>query len=176
VFYGASTPFGRPTPTPAQLEAITQEDLKTYHAARYHNAPDTLIGIAGDVKPNEIFDKLQKALAGWRSAGGTNALPTADFTPKEKTTIYLVDRPGSTQTALSFGNIGIRRTDPDYFPLCWRNRILGATPTVVFSRSCARTRVYLRRLFVLSAPKYPVSGARARTSATRSPSPRSVSS
>ena len=84
IYYGANTPFGRSTPTPAQFEAITQADLRTYYAARYHNAPDTLIGIAGDVKPKEIFEKLQKALANWKSASGTNALPTADFTPKEK--------------------------------------------------------------------------------------------
>jgi predicted Zn-dependent peptidase len=156
VYYGANTPFGRPTPTPAQLQAITQQDLKTYHAARYHNAPDTLIGVAGDVKPNEIYDKLQKALAGWKPATGTNALPTADFTPKEKTAIYLVDRPGSAQTALSFGNIGIRRTDPDYFPLLLANRILGGDANGRLFQKLREDKGYTYGAYSsLAAPKYP---------------------
>lgn len=156
MFYGADTPFGRLTPTPAQLQAITQEDLKSYYAARYHNAPDTLIGVAGDVKPKDIYDKLQKALANWTTASGTNALPTADFTPKEKTTIYLVDRPGSAQTALSFGNIGIRRTDPNYFPLLLANRILGADSNGRLFQKLREDKGYTYGAYSsLSSPKYP---------------------
>jgi zinc protease len=156
VYYGANTPFGRQSPTPAQIEAITPGDLKTYHAARYHNAPDTLIGIAGDVKPKEIFEKLQKALAGWQSASGTNALPNADFTPKEKTTIYLVDRPGSAQTLLTFGNIGIRRTDPNYFPLLLANRVLGADANGRLFQKLREDKGYTYGAYSsLSTPKYP---------------------
>jgi predicted Zn-dependent peptidase len=156
VYYGANTPFGRPTPTPAQLQAITREDLKTYHAARYHNAPDTLIGVAGDVKPKDIYDKLQKALAGWKAASGTNALPEGNFAPKEKTTIYLVDRPGSTQTALSFGNIGIRRTDPNYFPLLLANRILGGDSNGRLFQKLREDKGYTYGAYSsLAAPKYP---------------------
>src|SRR5213078_760034 len=39
--------------------------------------------------------------------------------------IYLVDRPGSVQTSLMMGNIGIDRRDPDYIPLTVVNHILG---------------------------------------------------
>jgi predicted Zn-dependent peptidase len=156
VYYGANTPFGRPTPTPAQLQAITQADLKAYHAARYHNAPDTLIGIAGDVKPKEIYEKLQKALANWKGASGTNALPTAEFAPKEKTAIYLIDRPGSTQTVLSFGNIGIRRTDPDYFPLLLANRVLGGGSNGRLFQKLREDKGYTYGAYSsLSTAKYP---------------------
>lgn len=156
VFYGANTPFGRATPAPAQLQAITREDLVAFHAARYHNAPDTLIGIAGDVKPKEIYDKLQKALAGWKSATGTNTLPPAEFAPKEQTTIYLVDRPGSAQTALSFGNIGVRRTDPNYFPLVLANRILGADSNGRLFQKLREEKGYTYGAYSsLSSLKYP---------------------
>ena len=128
ILYGASTPYGRPAPTPDQIRAITPEDLRAFYAARYRNAPTTLIGVAGDVKAGDIAKKLTAALAGWAgNLGAETALPPGTFHPEEKTAIYLVDRPGSAQTFLTFANLGIKRTDPDFFPLTVANYILGGS-------------------------------------------------
>ena len=128
ILYGASTPYGRPAPTPAQIQAITADDLRAFYAEHYRNAPETLIGVAGDVKAGDIEKKLATALAGWSAASGAEtALPPGTFHPEEKTAIYLVDRPGSAQTLLTFTNLGIKRTDPDFFPLTVANYILGGS-------------------------------------------------
>ena len=128
ILYGASTPYGRPAPTPAQIQAITADDLRAFYAQHYRNAPDTLIGVAGDVKAGDIEKKLAAALAGWAgTSGAETALPPGTFHPEEKTAIYLVDRPGSAQTFLTFANLGIKRTDPDFFPLTVANYILGGS-------------------------------------------------
>ena len=128
ILYGASTPYGRPAPTPAQIQAISADDLKAFYAEHYRNAPDTLIGVAGDVKAGDIEKKLAAALASWPAASGAEtALPAGTFHPEEKTAIYLVDRPGSAQTFLTFANLGIKRTDPDFFPLTVANYILGGS-------------------------------------------------
>lgn len=128
ILYGASTPYGRPAPTPAQIQAISADDLRAFYAEHYRNAPDTLIGVAGDIKAGDIEKKLAAALAGWPSASGAGtALPAGTFQPEEKTAIYLVDRPGSAQTLLTFTNLGIKRTDPDFFPLTVANYILGGS-------------------------------------------------
>ena len=128
ILYGASTPYGRPAPTPAQIQAITADDLRAFYAEHYRNAPETLIGVAGDVKAGDIEKKLAAALAAWPAASGAEtALPAGTFHPEEKTAIYLVDRPGSAQTLLTFTNLGIKRTDPDFFPLTVANYILGGS-------------------------------------------------
>jgi predicted Zn-dependent peptidase len=42
--------------------------------------------------------------------------------------IFLIDRPGSVQTVLQLGNLGIERTNPDYFSVLLADRILGGGP------------------------------------------------
>jgi len=49
----------------------------------------------------------------------------ADPLPVHGRRILLVDKPDATQSQIRFGNIGIRRADPDYFPLAVGNTVLG---------------------------------------------------
>jgi predicted Zn-dependent peptidase len=42
--------------------------------------------------------------------------------------IQLINRPGSVQTVLQLGNLGIERTNPDYFAVLVMNEILGGGP------------------------------------------------
>ena len=157
ILYGATTPYGRPTPTPDQIKSITPDDLKAFYTAHYTNGPTTLIGVAGDVKAADIAKKLQAALAGWQAAPGAPAtLPAGTFSPKEKTQIFLVDRPGSAQTFLTFANIGIKRTDPDFFPLTVANYILGGSFNSRLNQDLREDKGYTYGVSSgVSAPKYP---------------------
>jgi predicted Zn-dependent peptidase len=123
VFYGG-TPYGKPSPTPAEISAVTAADLKAFHEAFY--VPNgAIIGVSGDVSVSELKSKLESALGGWKPGPKIAELPAADLKAKEATKIFLVDRPGSTQTVLQFGNLAVKRDDPDYLPLVVANRILG---------------------------------------------------
>ena len=58
-----------------------------------------------------------RALAAW-PAGGTK--PGFSYPPpseRQKTTIYLVDKPGAAQSTFAIGNPGPARSTPDYFAL-----------------------------------------------------------
>lgn len=123
VFYGG-TPYARLTPKPAEISAITQADLVAFHDA-YYRPNGALLGISGDVDVKTLRSKLETALADWKPAAKTAELPIADLKPKESTRVYLVDRPGSAQTVLQFGNLAVRYKDPDYIPLVVANRVLG---------------------------------------------------
>ena len=123
VFYGG-TPFAKPSPTAGQTAAITRDDLVTFHDA-FYKPNGALMGVTGDVDTNALKTKLESALSSWNPAGQTAEVPTATFKPQEATKVYLVDRPGSAQTVLQFGNLAVRRDDPDYIPLVVANRILG---------------------------------------------------
>jgi predicted Zn-dependent peptidase len=43
--------------------------------------------------------------------------------------IVLIDRPGSVQTVLQLGTLGIERTSPDYFAVLMADRVLGGGPS-----------------------------------------------
>jgi len=47
---------------------------------------------------------------------------------QEAARIFLIDRPGSVQTVLQLGNLGIERTNADYFSLLLADRVLGGGP------------------------------------------------
>jgi zinc protease len=124
IFYG-DTPYGKGSPSAPQIQAITAADLRAYYEKMYR-PNGAILAITGDVNAKDIVGKFEKALGGWKpSSGAEPALPTANFAPKEKAAIYLIDRPGAAQSVLTFGNLAIRRTDPDYFPLIVATRILG---------------------------------------------------
>ena len=157
ILYGAATPYGRPAATPAQIQSITPDDLRAFYAQHYRNAPSTLIGVAGDVKAADIEKKIAAALADWPGAAGADAaLPPGVFRPEEKTAIYLVDRPNSAQTLLTFANLGIKRTDPDFFPLTVANYILGGSFNSRLNQDLREEKGYTYGVSSgISAPKYP---------------------
>jgi zinc protease len=128
--YGAH-PASRAALTPAQLQGITPDTLKQFHAAHYR-PNNAIFAIVGDVNPSEIVAKLEKTFGGQHgSQHGSwtrGDVPRPDL-PKVsepgQSKIYLIDRPGSEQTNLILGNLSIERNDPDYYALDVMNQVLG---------------------------------------------------
>jgi zinc protease len=44
---------------------------------------------------------------------------------RDKATLYVVDRPGSAQSVILAGHVGVPRSNPDFFPLLVMNTLLG---------------------------------------------------
>jgi zinc protease len=122
--YGDSNP-GITAPTPEAIQRVTSDDLKKFHARNYVPG-NAILGVAGDVKTDEIVALLEKKFGAW--TGETPAEITIPDPERVPTKIYLIDRPGSVQTNIFMGNLAIRRTDPDFFSLTVMNRILGGGP------------------------------------------------
>jgi zinc protease len=115
------------SPTPATVEAITPEAMKKWHDERL--APqNTLLGVVGDITAAEILPKLKTAFASWKKTGYTPAQPP-DAPPNAELHISIVNRPGSVQTNIMMGNVGIGRRSPDYFAMTVMNHVLGAGST-----------------------------------------------
>ncbi len=123
VYYGG-TPYGKPSAKETEINAIAGDDLASFHDA-FYRPNGAILGVSGDVDTKMLKVKLETALAAWKAASQTPDLPKADFKSHEATKIFLVDRPGSAQTVLQFGNLAIKQSDPDYIPLVIANRILG---------------------------------------------------
>jgi zinc protease len=122
VFY-RNHPAAVSATTPEALDAISVEQIGRFY--REHYLPqDAILIVVGDVTPAAILPKLRQAFAPWHATSTHYTLPP---NPPMQTArhVYLVDRPGSVQTKLSIGNMGIDRRHPDYFPLLVMNHILG---------------------------------------------------
>lgn len=115
-------PYGRSS-NEASIKAVTRDDLVGYYESTYRPNNATLI-VVGDFDKAALRSKLEKAFADWKPARVTaRNLPATK--PLDKTAIYLVDRPGSAQSTVSIGHIGLDRVHPDYFPVMIMNSILG---------------------------------------------------
>ena len=121
-----SFPASVTLPTQESINAATSERLKEFHD-RYYVPSNAILGVAGDVKQDEIMGLIRKYFGDWKG----QPVPADDWShlpPPAPTKIYLVDRPDSVQTDILAGNYGARRIDRDYPALRVMNQVLGGGP------------------------------------------------
>lgn len=120
--YGPDHPYAF-APTPATVEAIERADLVSFHENHF-SADNALLVISGDVDAGQVMAAAREHFEAWEGGG----VPEAAFvTPpaREQSVIYLVHRPGSVQSNILVGHVGIRPDNPDYYPLQVLNKIVG---------------------------------------------------
>ncbi len=124
ILYGRNHPYGHPViGDEDSLSAISAKDVRSFYETYYRPNNATLI-VVGDVTPATILAKLEQAFAGWqKGAVPTIEIPSAQG--RERAGIYIVDRPGSAQSVINIGQVGVARNTPDYFPLLVLNTMLG---------------------------------------------------
>lgn len=117
-------PYSSVAPPPEDVERITVGNLREFY--RRHYLPnDAVLVVVGDFQPAQMRRLVEQSLGrGWQP-GSMPAQPTASLPARSGRRIYLVDRPGSVQSAVKVGNVSIKRADPDYFPFLVANQILG---------------------------------------------------
>jgi zinc protease len=120
--YGEAHPYGV-SATPATVQALTRDDVVRYHQTHY-NPANALLVVAGDVDPAAVRTLVERQFGGW-SAGTISTVTFPQPRPSEPTRIALVHRPGSAQTNILIGHLGIRPDDPDYFPMLVLSGLLG---------------------------------------------------
>jgi zinc protease len=124
ILYGTSHPYGRLAQgDEASTRALTDADLRAFYSANYLPNNSSLI-VVGDVRPDDIVARLERALGAWKP-GAAPSLQLAAPPPRDKSVIYLVDKPGAAQSVINIGHVGVARSNPDYFPLLVLNTILG---------------------------------------------------
>lgn len=123
LLYGREHPYGHPlTGDEKSVQAIAESDVRRFYETYMRPNNATLI-VVGDVTPDEILPKLERAFASWKPAEVPSvAIPTA---ASQRAGLYIVDRPGAAQSVIQIGQVGVERTTPDYFPLLVLNTILG---------------------------------------------------
>jgi zinc protease len=116
-------PYGlRSAGEPETVARITRDDLVAFYR-RHYVADTAVVSIIGDVSGDEartIADQLTRGLG--KSAGALPGLPPVP--PLATAVVARVAHP-ATQAHILIGQPGIRRKDPDYFPLWLGNYVLG---------------------------------------------------
>jgi zinc protease len=78
--------------------------------------PDTAVLIfSGDIEAKEAFELARKTFGNWKTPGERPDIKISKPAEPAETHIYLVDRPGSTQSQIRAGQRGITRHDDGYF-------------------------------------------------------------
>jgi len=119
-------PYGA-MPSPESVRAITRDDLVSFH--RTHFKPgNALFVVAGDVRPDDIVQRLERHFGGWSGA----APPKATFPapqPRSARELVFVHKPGLGQAVFQIGHLLPPATHPDWIALDVAQQILGGGTT-----------------------------------------------
>jgi predicted Zn-dependent peptidase len=125
--YGTSHPASLIAPPAESLKKLTTKDLAEFHST-YYRPNNAILAVVGDVTMKELVPKLEKYFGDWQKADvPATTIPPAPAQTESR--IYLIDRPGSVQTVLQLGTLGIERTSPDYFAVLLADRVFGGGPS-----------------------------------------------
>ena len=121
--YAPDVPYGRLSAgTPESIGALDVAAAPEFHASRY--APNVAdIVIAGAIEPDTARAAVERYLGDWPGQGAGHRT----FEPRQRggRRVVLVDRPGSVQSELRIGHVGIDRHHPRYFSALVMAALLG---------------------------------------------------
>lgn len=126
--FGREVPYRRPLiGTALSVRDIGRADLEAWYRARFLPRGASLI-LVGDVDAADAERLARQHFGDWQ--GGPPERAAFEVTPGVETaTVFVVDRPGSVQSEIRVGDVGVERGHGDYFPLQVMNSLLGGAFT-----------------------------------------------
>lgn len=119
--YGADSPYGR-TPEYSTLDAITREDLLSWHQRTV--APNNMIlGVSGDFDSAAMERQLREAFGGL-PRGEPFVTAKVDFR-EPRPGIYLIEKSDVNQSDITMVELGTDRHNPDYYAIEVMNELFG---------------------------------------------------
>ncbi len=122
--YTEAHPLGRML-TPAQVEAIGREDLRS-HYERFFHPNNMMLAIVGDLSRDAMVAKIQALLGDWPRDARFDLPPVPEVQPRFERGVYIIPR-SLTQASVTLGHFGIRRSNPDRYAIELMDFILGGS-------------------------------------------------
>jgi len=111
--------------TAESIEAITMDDLKAYYEKNFSPSVSSFM-VVGDIGNKRVNKALEDLNTRWEAKEVD--IPVFDLPAKpEQAKIYFVDVPGAKQSVIYIGNLALKHTDPDFFPVDVVNYKLGGS-------------------------------------------------
>lgn len=126
--FARDVPYARPLiGTTASVEGLTRADVEAFHRTHFLPNAGALLFV-GDIDAGSAGEIADRYFGEW--PGGQPTTPEFEVIPGvETSTIFVVDRPGSVQSEIRIGDVGVARDHDDYFPILVMNTILGGAFT-----------------------------------------------
>jgi zinc protease len=105
------------------MEAITLDEVRAF-AAEHFTPGNAMVVAVGDLTMDTVERTFQKHFTAWKGAAPV-ALTLADPTPPRGRTVYLIVKPGDSQSTLALGHLGPMRDDPNWEKAFVANTIFG---------------------------------------------------
>jgi zinc protease len=106
------------------LESLHPAEVEGFWQARYRPGEAFLIA-AGDIDPERFADRLRNRFGGWPPGDESGSAEAFRGRAVAAGDVVLVDRPGSEQSEIRIGAVGLARGDEDEVPVLVMNAILG---------------------------------------------------
>lgn len=97
--------------TKQTVEELTRDHLLDHHGRLVSPGSATLV-VAGDIEPAWVLERARETFGGFTRPEADRKAPTASD-GVDRTTIAILDRPGSVQSNIAVGHIGLTRDHPD---------------------------------------------------------------
>ncbi len=124
--FGASHPYGRSTAGDEKsLRAMQVKNLLKFYK-NHAVANNAVLVVVGDITRSQLLPLLEKYFGDWKK-GSVKKTVVAAAAQIENRVIHLVDKPGSAQSVLRIGRVGVKRSTADYFAIKVMNTILGGS-------------------------------------------------
>jgi len=96
------------------VEALKLDDLKEWWG-KFARPDMAVLILAGDVEQDEAMTVAAETLGQWKAETEKPQIRLPDLPVEDEIKVYLVDRPGSIQSEIRVGQLGITRHHPGYF-------------------------------------------------------------
>jgi zinc protease len=130
LLYGASHAYGNPytgSGTEESVSRMTRDDLVQFHHDWFKPNNATLI-VVGDTTVAEFRPRIEGLLRDWKR-GPVPEKDVAEVAHKDRSAVYLIDRPGSIQSIIFAGHLAPPKANPREIAIETMNTVLGGTFT-----------------------------------------------
>ena len=141
--YASSSPYRRPSGgSRATVEPLDAEAVRAELARLFDPARMTLI-VGGDLSGIDVAQLAATRFGGWRAS--TDAVPPGpvdDSAASTERRVRVLDRPGSVQTEIRIGHVGVPRRVEGYHALAVMSAILGGLFNSRLNRNLREAKGY----------------------------------
>ena len=124
--FGEGDTYARPLAgTSSSLGGLGPVDAHAFAGSRYGPSQAALV-VAGDIEPTDALALAERSFGGW--SRDIDPVPEATVSAhRPGRSVHLIHRPGSVQSEIRVGHVGVARSVEDYIPLMVLNLILGGS-------------------------------------------------
>jgi predicted Zn-dependent peptidase len=126
--YAAGSPYGRPSAgTEETVPRLDADTCRSIHRGRLDPARMTLI-VGGDLDAvgEDVLAIAESRFGGWaRNPSAEGATTPTTTAARDERSIRVIHRPGSVQSEIRVGHLGVRRLIPDFHAISVMSAILG---------------------------------------------------